>query len=172
MSMSNLIGCGFVVIAFVIMRYIRPHLHLRNMFLLHLLHTTMTILDFGFLITGLALSFLSDVKIGFTLLGSFLWIYKNSFTPRRTGFRIADSSMASTHAALYGLPIFANRIAGAAGFILYVLGLTLIFISSVWHGLTALAAVFLAAQVVQLLNRVEWNYIEIQVSKDYGSDRE
>lgn len=170
--MRNLIGCGFVVIAFVMMRYIVPHLHVGGWTLRHVLCDAMTILHLGFLVTGLALSFLSDVKIGVTLLGSFLWIYKNSFTPRRTGFRIADSSMASTHAALYGLPIFANRISGAAGFILYVLGLTLLFISSVWHGLTALAAVFVAAQVVKLLNRVEWEYIEIQVSKDYDSGRE
>jgi len=122
-------------------------------------------LHLGFLVTGLTLSFLSDVRIGVTLLGSFLWIYKNSFGLLSTGFWLADSSMASTHAGLYGVPIFANRIAGAAGFILYVVGLTLLFITSVWHGLTALAASFMAIQVVKLLNRVEWKYIGIQVEK-------
>jgi hypothetical protein len=167
--MNECIGCGLVSIAFVLLRYIMPHFEINTSIMRRVFYHCGRMLSFGFLIAGLVLSFLSDVGIGVTLLGFFLWIYKNSFVGLPSGFRFVDSHAGWMYARLYGIPILANRFAGIVGFVLYLLGLILMFTASLLRGSVVIVVTFLAVQVVVLLNRLEWKYVTAQVRKDYDT---
>ena len=110
-----------------------------------------------FLIGGLILAFLSDIRLCFIAFGSFLWLYYPSFGER---------SIRDMFARFYGVPIFANQVAQNLGFVLLLTGLILLFFNSVLYGFISIVAVFLAVQVLKYLQRVESKLIEKEVSKD------
>lgn len=159
--MKEFMGCGFVCIAFVLLRFVYPHpLEIYNRLgstLRRLLIDCQLILYWGLLIAGLVLSFLSDTKVGLITFGCFVWIYKNSFID----FNIGYSSV-----PFYGMPILTNRIAGLVGLISLVLGQILLFITSLKYGFISIGVVFLAVQAVKYLTRIEWKLIGKQVRKN------
>lgn len=148
--MLCIIGCGLVCVAFILMRFVSPHQTKIN-------HRFVTVLWLGFLLSGLILAFLSDIRICFIAFGSFLWLYYPSFGERY---------MRDLSARFYGVPIFANQIAENLGFVLLLIGLILLFFNSVLYGFISTVAIFVAVQVLKYLQRVESKLIEKEVSKD------
>lgn len=164
--MKEFVGCGLVCIAFVLLRFVQPHPtkihdHLSPT-LRQLLYYCEMVSYWGLLIAGLILSFLSDMKLGLITLGCFLWIYKNSL------IHSGPSCIAPNweFAALYGIPLLANQIAGVVGLISLLLGQILLFIASPKWGFISVGLIFLIVQSVNQLTRIEWKLISKNVSED------
>lgn len=148
------IGCGLVLIAFVLLRFFftcpKSMWNRLNPTLQDLFFYSQHIVYWGLLIAGLVLCFLSGMKIGLLSLGCFLVLYYKSIDNLVIGRRI---------------PFLHNLLAGLIGIISLLLGLILLFITSLKYGFIALGTVLLSVQVVKLLMCLERNLIEKQVHK-------
>jgi hypothetical protein len=149
--MKELIGCGLVYVAFILIRFISPHSIKINGRLI-------MILGLCLFIGGLILVFPSDLRIGLIISGCFLWFYYHSLGDRYTH---------DIFASFYGSPFFANPIARTLGFVLLLTGEILLFFKSLLYGFISLVGVFLAIQILELLRRIEWKLIKKQIGKDF-----
>jgi len=148
--MKELIGCFLVSVAFILVRFVSPHLVKMN-------GRLSMISGLVLLIGGLILVFLSDIRVGFISLGCFLWFYYHS---------LGDFYTRDIFARFYGSPLFANQIARTLGFVLLLIGQILLFFKSLLYGFISLFGVFLAVQILEILRRIEWKLIKKQISKD------
>lgn len=150
--MKEFMGCGFVCIAFVLLRFVYPHpLEIYNRLgstLRRLLIDCQLILYWGLLITGLVLCFLSSIKIGLLTLGCFLVLYYKSIDYLASG---------------KGIPLLHNLLAGLVGITSLLLGLILSFTTSLKYGLVSIGCIVLSFLIVKCLMIIELNIIQKKI---------